>query len=285
MLILGFFTIKYQIYVIDKLTTVYVDDKIVIIEIDDYWNINDTSEYFERYGYTMKDYKEVSDILDKHGAVASLGVTPYIFIEEIRENFALKDDEGMISYLKELNERGYELGMHGYNHCRNVNYCPKYEEVWYNIFNGKLELEEIFGKSFMTYLPPGNYWTTEQYENVKKAGFKVIGNTHVPKVYFDEEVIITNRAYDPIYYYGWYAFDFRHTFVDEWIGAYNNQNLFIIQLHVNTFDSQEKLDDLDTFLAYIKNDGAKIMTYGDFYDYINEKQNLEKGVTGRIIAE
>lgn len=284
-LILGFFTIKYQIYAIDKSTTIYVDEKIVIIEIDDYWNIEDTADYFERYGYTMKDYLEVSDILNKHEAVASLGVTPYIFVEETRENFALRDDEEMVFYLKELDERGYELAMHGYNHCRNANYCPKYEEVWYNVFNGKLELEEIFGKSFVSYFPPGNYWTTEQYENVKRAGFLVIGNTPVPKAYFDEGVIITNRAYDPIYIYEWYALNFKHTSYEEWIEEYNTKNLFILQLHCNTFDSQEKLNDLDKFLDYIKKDGAKIMTYRDFYEYIQEKENLRKGFTGRIITE
>jgi len=284
-LIGGFFTIQYKIYALDESTTVYVDEKIVIIEIDDYWNVNDTAGYFERYGYTMKDYKEVSDVLDKHMVKASLGVTPYIFVEETRENFALRDDEEMISYLKELDEKGYELAMHGYNHCRNVNYCPKYEEVWYNVFNGKLELEEIFGISFVSYFPPGNYWTTEQYENVKEAGFKVIGNTHVPKAYFDEEVIITNKAYDPIYVYEWYKLNFKHTPYKEWIEEYNEKNLFILQLHCNTFDSQKKLDDLDKFLKYVNEDGAKVMTYKEFYDYIDGKQTLEKGLTGKIVTE
>jgi len=251
---------------------VKVDEKIVIIEIDDYWNSDEegAGPYFERFGYTMKDYKEVSNILDKYGFTASLGVTPYIFVEDIKENFALRNDEEMVQYLKELDAKGYELAMHGYNHCRNSYYCPKYEEVWFNVLDGKIELEDIFGKKIVTYFPPGNTWTTEQYENVKKAGFLVIGNTHVEKAYFDENVIITQKGYDPIYIYKWYALDFRHTSYDEWIDEYKKKNLFILQLHCNTFDSQEKLDNLDKFLEYVKKDGTKVMTYKEFYDYINK---------------
>jgi len=62
--------------------------------------------------------------------------------------------------------------------------------------------------------------------------------------------------------------------------------LFILQLHCNTFDSQQKLDDLDTFFAYVKKDGAKVMTYKEFYNYIMEKKGSDgKSVTGKIIFE
>lgn len=284
--VFGFGFVKHTIVELDRDTTVVVDEKILIIEIDDYWNINETSDYFSPYGYTMERYRKVSDVIDKYGFTASLGLTPYIFVEEIRENFDLADDEEMVEYLKELDSKGYELAMHGYNHCRNANYCPKYEEIWYNIFIGKQDLEKLFGKSFVSYFPPGNYWTDEQYDNVKKAGFKVIGNTHVPKAYFDEDVIITSRAYDPIWYYGWYAKDFRHTSVDEWINAFDESNLLQLQLHANTFDSEEKLDDLDEFLRYVNESGAKVMTYRDFYQYVEDKrESMDSVVTGKVVID
>jgi len=273
--VLGFAFLQYKIYDLDLRTRVEVDEKIVIIEIDDYWNIDSegAGPYFFSYGYTIKDYKEVSDILDKYGMAATLGVTPYIFVEQIRKNFPLSEDEEMVEYLKELEDKGYELAMHGYNHCRNSFYCPQYEEVWFNVYDGKRELERIFRKPFITYLPPGNEWTTEQYKNVKKADFLVVGNTHVPRAYFDEGVIITHKGYDPIYVYNWYQKDFRHTTINEWIDDYESKNLFILQLHCNTFDSQEKLDDLDEFLAYVEEDGAKVMTYRDFYFYMMQKKD------------
>lgn len=234
----------------------------------------------------METFRSVSNIIDKHDFVATLGVTPYIFVEETRENYPLDEDEEMMRYLKELSLKGYELAMHGYNHCRNQNYCPKYEEVWYNIFNGKIELEEMLGRSVTTYFPPGNTWTTEQYENVKKAGFVIIGNTHVPKAYFDDNVIITPRGYDPIYHYGWYELDFRHTSYEEWIEEYEKTNLFILQLHCNTFDNQEKLHDLDKFLDYVKKNNAKVMTYKEFYKYIMQKRaEEEKSLTSKVILE
>jgi predicted deacetylase len=279
--------VQYKINELDKSTRIEIDEKIVIIEIDDYWNIDETSIYFDRFGYNMETFRSVSDVIDKHEFVATLGLTPYIFVEELVENYDLEDDEEMMTYLKELDLKGYELAMHGYNHCRNNQFCPKYEEVWYNIFNGKIDLENLFnGQTFFTYFPPGNTWTTEQYENIKKAGFFVIGNTHVNRAYWDEGVIITPRGYDPIYHYGWYQQDFRHTPVNEWIDEYEKTNLFILQLHCNTFDSQEKLDDLDTFLKHVKDDGAKVMTYKDFYYYIDGKRSERSStLTGKIILD
>jgi predicted deacetylase len=286
LLVFLFAVLRLIIYDLDVSTSVKVNEKIVIIELDDYWNFEDTEPYFEKYGYTLERYRAVSNLIDKYDFVATLGVTPYIFVEDIKENFPLRDDEEMVTYLKELDEKGYELGMHGYNHCRNEYYCPQYEEVWYNVLAGKQELESIFQKPFFSYFPPGNEWTTEQYENVRRAGFLMIGNTHVPKAYFDENVIITQKGYDPIYVYKWYAIDFRYTSVDEWIEDYNEKNLFIIQLHANTFDTQAKLDDLDEFLAYVKEDGAKVMTYKEFYFYIKEKQEaIGKDLSGYAILE
>jgi peptidoglycan/xylan/chitin deacetylase (PgdA/CDA1 family) len=276
---------QYMIYDLDKSTIVGVDEKIVIIEIDDYWNVAEdgAGPSFWAYGYTMERYRSVSDIIDKYGFVATLGVTPYIFEEYTATNFVLREDEEMVDYLNGLDSKGYELAMHGYNHCRNENFCPKYEEVWYNVFKGKLELQDIFKKDFYTYFPPGNTWTTEQYNNVKKAGFFMIGNTHVPKAYFDEGVIITPKGYDPIYVYDWYGLDFRHTSYEEWIDEYKESNLFILQLHCNTFDSQDKLEDLDKFLDYVKQDGAKVMTYKEFYDYTFDKLKSQKApLTGNF---
>ncbi len=271
-LIVSFGILRIIIWDLDKSTTVIVDEKVMIIELDDWWNFKDTKDYHTKYGYTFERFKSVTDIINNHGFTATMGVTPYIFLEEVRQNFALRNDPEMISYIKEMANRGYEIGMHGYNHCRNEYYCPQYEEVWYNIEGGKRELESIFGIRLISYFPPGNQWTTDQYENVKRAGFKVIGNTHIPKAYFDEDVIITQKGYDPIYVYKWYAMDFRHTSYDEWVDEYEDANLFILQLHQNTFDSQEKLDNLDKFLSYVKQDGTKVMTYKEFYDYIMEKR-------------
>jgi predicted deacetylase len=275
MSIVGFGIINYMNYELDQSTRVRVPEKLVIIEIDDYWNIRDTEPYYGDYGYTMENYYDVSNILDKYGYVATLGVAPYIFVDSIRKNFDLDEDGRMVNYLIELESKGYELAMHGYNHCLNPNYCPRYEEVYFNVNQGKEELEEIFGINFFTYLPPGNKWTTEQYNNVKSVDFKFIANTHVPIAYFDEDIIITPKGYDPVYHYDWHRKDFRHTSYEEWVSAYEKTEFFVLQLHCNTFDSQEKLDDLDMFLAYLYEDGAKVVTYKGAYELIFEEK---KGV-------
>lgn len=274
-LIIVFFAMIYINYKLDISTKVHAPEKIVIIEIDDYWNINDTESYFSPYGYSMENYRAISDILDKYEYSASLGVTPFIFAEQVRKNFPLEDDSKMIAYLNELREKDYEICMHGYNHCLNENYCPKYEEVYFNILDGKLKLEEIFNEKIITYLPPGNSWTTEQYNNVKDTGFLIIANTHVPIAYFDEKIIITQKGYDPIYHYGWYQVDFRHTDYTEWIKAYEKEeNFFILQLHCNTFNNQKKLEDLNAFLKYLKENNAKVVTYKQAYSMIIEDTEL-----------
>ena len=270
--IIAFAGINYMIYDLDASTRVSLEGKIVVIEIDDYWNVNDEGEYFKTYGYSMENYRSVSDLLDKHDYVATLGVSPHIFIDGTQNTLDLQDDTEMVAYLKELNEKGYELAMHGYSHCRNVLYCPKYEEVYFNVMKGKRELEEMFGIEIITYLPPGNAWTTEQYENVKSAGFKMISNTHVPDSYFDEDVIITSRAYDIVNYWYWPGAEFGHSPYTEWIEEYNEKDFFTIQLHCNTFDSQEKLDDLEKFLDFLDSEGAKAVTYKEAYNLIIENK-------------
>ena len=88
-IILLFGILRYMINDLDESTKVKVEEKILIIEIDDYWNIDEALQYFERYGYTLERYRSVSNIIDKYGFTATLGVTPFIFVEDIRENFPL----------------------------------------------------------------------------------------------------------------------------------------------------------------------------------------------------
>jgi len=268
----------HKIYELDMSTRVNPPEKITVIEFDDYWNMKEGEGgyYFKRYGYTWEIFRAVSDLMEKYDFPGVMGVSPYIFSEDLRKDFALKDDPEMIAYIKELRKEGWEIAMHGYNHCNNKNYCPKYEEVYFNILDGKLELQRLFDEIIVTYLPPGNKWTTDQYENVKSLCFLMIGNTHVPRAYFDEDVIITERGYDPIYHYGWHDSDFRHTPVKDWIKAYENEddNFFILQLHPNTLDSQEKLDDFETFLKYLKKENANVVTYKRAYFMIMNNTEL-----------
>ena len=265
-----FLVISYMQYELDASTKADLDKLVVVIEIDDYWNMEEGSPYFKLQGYSMENYRSVTDIIDKYGFVATLGASPHIFIESTRENLNLKDDQEMISYLKGLSSKGYEIAMHGYSHCRNEYYCPKYEEVYFNVLKGKEELEMMFAEEMFTYLPPGNSWTTDQYNNVKDSGFLMIANTHVPVLYFDENVIITPRAYDVVNYWGWQAGDFKHANYTEWVNALGKakDNLFVLQLHSNTFDNQEKLDDLDSFLSYLEQEKIKVVTYREAYEMI-----------------
>jgi peptidoglycan/xylan/chitin deacetylase (PgdA/CDA1 family) len=266
--IIGIILSVSMVYYLDHSTKVSAEEKIVVIEIDDYWNIQDTEEEFTQYGYSMKNYRSVSDIIDKHGFTATVGVSPHIFVETTKETFDIADDPIMIDYLTDLQEKGYELAMHGYSHCRNRFFCPRYEEVWFNVLQGKNEIEDLFDTELVTYLPPGNEWTTEQYNNVKEAGFFMIPNTHVPEWYYDENVIITPRAFDVVNDWDWYSNEYGHSSLDEWKEVYEDKEFFVMQLHCNTFDSQNKLNEFEEFLIFLKEEGVRVVTYKEAYEIL-----------------
>lgn len=250
--------------------TFNIKDKVVIIEIDDFWNLDDPS--FKTYGYSLERDQEVLGVIERHGYAATLGVSPNIYIERNSEILPLSADNGSVAYLREKMRMGHEIAMHGYAHCRNPAECSNYEENYLNILRGKKELGDLFGEEIITYLPPGNSWEPDQYANVVKAGFRVIANTHVWEPNWDGDVLITERGYDVVGSWDWYHMQFEHHSYEEWVADYEEQTSFIIQLHCNTFDSPEKLEDLDRFLTYLEEDGAKVVTYREAYEILKEQE-------------
>lgn len=251
--------------------TFNMKEKVVIIEIDDFWNLNDPS--FATYGYSLGRNQEVLEIIEEHGFVATLGVSPNVYLEWNSDILPLGEDGESVAYLKEKKAMGHEIAMHGYAHCRNPRECSGYEENYLNILGGKKELGDMFHEEITTYLPPGNSWEPDQYENVVKAGFKVIANTHVWEPNWDGDVLITQRGYDVVSHWDWYHVQFEHYPYEEWVEDYEEQETFIIQLHCNTFDSPEKLEDLDRFLDYIEEDGARVITYREAYAILSKSKD------------
>lgn len=267
--ILSYVSLLLLINQIDQETKVVNSKKLVIIEIDDFWNLK--GNHFRKYGYSTENYESVIGLIEDHGFTATLGVSPYVFVEETQDILSLRDDQGTIDYLILKKQNGHELAMHGYAHCRNKLYCPAYEENYLNILQGKRELDTLFSQNTLTYLPPGNEWSESQYDNVKKAGFLVIPNTHVEQPYWDKDVLITQRGFDVVSTWDWYNRDYMHYSYPEWIQAYEQSDVFIIQLHCNTFDSKEKLDDFDKFLEFLESEDVKVVTYEKAYNLLKEK--------------
>jgi peptidoglycan/xylan/chitin deacetylase (PgdA/CDA1 family) len=248
---------------IDSETKAVPKKKIVIIEIDDFWNLK--GGHFGEYGYSIENYESVIGRIEKRNFTATLGVVPYIFIENDTDILSLKDDEKMVEYLRSKKAKGHEIAMHGYAHCRNKYYCPEFEENYLNILQGKKEIDKVFGQETVTYLPPGNFWDDLQYANVEKNRFKIIGNTEVGRPYWDSDVLITPKGYDVVDRWDWYGGNNTHSPYKNWVDAYENADVFIVQLHCNTFDNEQKLDDLDRFLDYLKEDNATVVTYLQAY--------------------
>jgi peptidoglycan/xylan/chitin deacetylase (PgdA/CDA1 family) len=240
--------------------------KKVVIEIDDLWNMEEGGQYFARYGYSLENYRALTDVLDRHGYVATLAVTPHIFIETENKTLPLRSDEAMLAYLRGLKSEGYEIAMHGYSHCLNRTYCDGEDASYENIADGKQELEDLFGSPLLTYVPPGNLWKEGQYQNVRSAGFKIMANSPFTSMRFDGGVLDIPRAYDPVQMWGWYTADFWLAPRNEWVAAMEkSDSVFVLQLHCNTFDTREELDDLDAFLTYLGGKNAKVMTYSQLY--------------------
>ncbi|MEW6035090.1 MAG: DUF2334 domain-containing protein [Candidatus Micrarchaeota archaeon] len=248
---------------IDSETRAVPEKKLVIIELDDFWSLEGGN--FDGNGYSVESYESVIRIIEAHNYSATLGVVPYIFIENNTDILALRDDSEMVAYLREKKAAGHEIAMHGYAHCRNRYYCPDVEENYLNILEGKKEIDKLFSQETVTYLPPGNFWDDYQYNNVKRNRFKIIGNTRIERPYWDGNVLITPRGYDVVEKWDWYGGDNRHSPYSEWAEAYNSSDFFILQLHPNTFDSQEKLDDLERFLDFLERENATVVTYFEAY--------------------
>ncbi len=258
----------------DAQTRAYAEQKITIIEIDDYWNIQDG--YFAPYGYSYENYADVLDVIESHGYRATLGAVPQIFNERTRQHYPLANDSRMTAWLKEKQVQGHEIAQHGYTHCLNEQLCKGVEENYENIAKGKKELEALFGP-VRTYLPPGNSWNNSQYYNAKVLGFDTVGNTHVPRPYFDGGTLITQRSFDPVSLWQWHAQKFEHYPLQEWVDAYEKEpNVFILQLHSNTFNNAQKTEDLDGFLDYLNQQNATVLTYQDAYRVLRKAKQKEK---------
>ncbi|MFH0885085.1 MAG: DUF2334 domain-containing protein [Candidatus Micrarchaeota archaeon] len=248
---------------IDSETRAVPKYKIVIIEIDDFWSLE--GGYFDGRGYSLENYEAVLGIIEKHNYSATLAVTPYIFIEENTDILALRDDERTVAYLNSKKEKGHEIAMHGFAHCQNRYYCPDVEENYLNVLEGKKELDKMFSQETVTYLPPGNFWDDVQYNNVKRNRLKIIGNTKIQRPYWDGNVLITPRGYDIVKSWDWYGGNYQHYPYTDWLEAYNKTDIFILQLHCNTFTSEGKLEDLDRFLDRLDEDNATVVTYFEAY--------------------
>lgn len=251
------------LYAIDVETKVRSSQKLVIIEIDDFWNLQGNN--FAHYGYSIQNYESVISIIEKYNYTATLGASPYIFVEKKQVILPLRDDKTMVDYLKKKQAKGHEIAMHGYAHCRNKKFCPDYEENYLNILQGKRELDHLFNQSTFTYLPPGNFWDDEQYKNVKSVGFRIIPNTHLTNLYWDGSVLITPKGYDIVRSWNYYRKELPHYYYKDWIKSYEQSDVFILQLHSNTFDSQTKLDEFDSFLVYLHKKNATVVTYDKAY--------------------
>ncbi len=275
LVILGALTIQWaNAQWLDAHTRANAPFKITIIEIDDYWNIQDGS--FAPYGYTYERYEKVLRLIESHGYRATLGAVPRIFNEEKRTQNILAEDVAMTRFLQAAKEAEHEIAQHGFTHCRNVELCNGVEENYENIAKGKKELEAIFGP-IRTYLPPGNSWNNTQYYNAKVLGFDTVGNTHVPRPYFDGGTLITHRGFDVVSRWEWYNRRFDHHPLEKWIKSYENEpQVFILQLHSNTFDTEEKRADLGGFLDYLNAQNATVLTYRQVYRILRDAKNAEK---------
>jgi peptidoglycan/xylan/chitin deacetylase (PgdA/CDA1 family) len=108
---------------------------------------------------------KMAEILDKHG----LNGTFFIPIKN-REGFDVMSG----TQIREIG-RQFEIGSHTYDHCylKNVNIT----EAYYQITEGKKQLEDIIGKRVAGFCYPGGKYRPRDAEIVKSSGFRYARTT------------------------------------------------------------------------------------------------------------
>lgn len=238
-------------------------EKHVIIRIDDIWCLENNS--LQEYGYTFDGLERIYNIIDNYDFKGVISITPFIYDEKIGNAHPLENDAQVLEFIEKVKNRKWEIAQHGYSHCGEYPHCYNYHENITTIETGKLYLENLLHTNIQTYVSPQGLWRKGILSSVKEVDFKVATVDSSAFIGWDNDLLITPKSFDVVDRWGWFPKNFPFKNYDEWIKEFKNRDIFILVLHYNTFDSEEKFKMLDNFLSHVNKSQAKVVTYRDLY--------------------
>jgi len=235
---------------------------------------------------------EVNNIFIEEAVPVTLSVIPFI------GNHTLAEDPTLVDYLKNLartHPNLFEIALHGYNHQLLSDFYSgsefgdlEYPNQYGRICLGKNSLKETLNVDPVTFIPPFGTYDNNTALALKEIGFKAVsGDAWFTEAYYNRTnpFILQEILHVPAsqaFVKNWenhtfHTLDFLKTRFDDF---YKNHSVYIQTIHFFTFTIQEKLDQLEAFLDYIKgHERVKFMTLRSFAEaYLDGK--IEKTAEG-----
>ena len=117
-------------------------------------------------------HRYAAPILAEMGAVATVfAITDYVGKKNSWDYFPVDKQVEHMSWaaLRDLSDRGWEIGSHGCSHRRMVNMNPKL--AWRELMTSKVKIEDTLGKPVTTFCPPFNAWNSDLLSMIEQAGY------------------------------------------------------------------------------------------------------------------
>ena len=235
---------------------------------------------------------KVNNIFTEEAVPVTLGVIPFI------GNRTLAEDPTLVDYLKNLKSihpNLFEIALHGYDHQMLSDFYGgsefggiEYPTQYGRISLGKKSLKETLNVDPVTFIPPFDTYDNNTALALKELGFKAVsGGAWFTEVYYNrtnpfitQEIVHLPES--QAFIMNWenhtfYTLNFLKTRFDDF---YEKRLIYIQMIHFFTFTSQEKLDQLQGFIDFIKNhEKVKFMTLRSFAEaYLDGK--IEKTAEG-----
>lgn len=122
-------------------------------------------------GYScIKEY--AAPVLDEVSGVATVfAITDYVGKKNSWDYFPENKQINHMSWsdLRELHDRGWEIGSHGRTHKRLINMRP--DRILDELLTSKQEIEEQMGSEVATFCPPFNTWNSDLLTLIEEAGY------------------------------------------------------------------------------------------------------------------
>jgi peptidoglycan/xylan/chitin deacetylase (PgdA/CDA1 family) len=235
---------------------------------------------------------EVNNIFTEEAVPVTLSVIPFI------GNHTLAQDPTLSDYLKNLTRTHpnlFEIAMQGYSHQLLSDFYGgsefgslEYPNQYGRIYLGKKSLKETLNVDPVTFIPPFDTYDNNTALALEELGFKAVsGGAWFTEAYYNRTnpFIMQEILHVPAsqaFIKNWenhtfHTLDFLKTRFDDF---YEKRLIYIQTIHFFTFTSQEKLDQLEAFIDFIKNhEKVKFMTLRSFAEaYLDGK--IEKTAEG-----
>lgn len=196
--------------------------------------------------YGADELSKVVDVLEKHGVERVV----IFVIPNHGGSTPLSEYSEFTDYLKELQDRGYEIGAHGYTHVGFEFYCSKDEALQrLNLSMGEFSAAGIRPQVF---LPPRFF--------VKGESFTVLEENF-------EEIYLINKIARDGQALPYFIHEFTWFRLPEWVvmpvakASYraSRGDVYRLSVHMGKMDG-ERLEFLDKFLEFV--DSKRINTDG-----------------------